>query len=226
MIYPAYRRMLSKPHYSGVWAFGHTRGQWSSKRDYALRISQPETEVIVRHSEELRIVSDELFAKVQHRLGELKVGPRGPKRRTAPQLRNLVTDCFQCACCSIPGKLARLYQAGAGAQGTRCKRGVLCPSGTIVDRKDAVKAVVWRLTQLLGHDEELIGQVIECTGQHDADAEQKIHREIELVDKKIAGLGRKIEDLGGLIADSPSPASWPLPSTRRKRHTPGWFQPL
>ena len=34
MTYQAYRRMLSNRRYTGLWAFGRKRNQWSSKRDY------------------------------------------------------------------------------------------------------------------------------------------------------------------------------------------------
>ena len=80
MSYSAYRRMLSNPRYTGRFAFGRTRSVWSSKRDYASKVLQPDTEVIVYQSEELRIIDEELFLAVQQRLAALKLGPRGPKK--------------------------------------------------------------------------------------------------------------------------------------------------
>jgi hypothetical protein len=38
MSYPAYRRMLSNPCYTGVWAFGRKKNVWSNKRDYTRQV--------------------------------------------------------------------------------------------------------------------------------------------------------------------------------------------
>ncbi len=160
MSYNAYRRMLSNPRYIGVWAFGRKRNDWSNKRDYNRTIEASETEVIVVHCEELRIVSDELFFDVQKRLAELKIGPRGPKRRREPQLWDLVTDCFKCEACSDESESVRFYQAGGGGHGMRCKNADLCTCLTVVRRDKAVRAVCSKLTELLQQDTEAIIAVI------------------------------------------------------------------
>src|SRR5262249_45853466 len=129
MTYNAYRRMLANSRYTSRWVFGRKRNRWSSKRDYTRQVEQPETEIVAVQSEELRIVGDELFFAVQHRLAELKLGPRGPKKAKALHLWDLVTDCFHCAACRV-----RFYQSGANGRGMTCKRGDICPCKSSVRR--------------------------------------------------------------------------------------------
>jgi site-specific DNA recombinase len=195
MTYDSYRRMLSNPRYIGCWAFGRKRNQWSTKRDYNRQVVQPETEVVVVRCEELRIVDDEPFFGVQQRLAELKIGPRGPKRRREPQLWDMVTDCFVCDACSKGGKTARFYQAGAGGHGMRCKHAQLCPCLTIVRRKEAVQAVCRKLTELLHRDAELISSVIAQAREIDAQGDEARKDQLADLERKIAALGRKISDL-------------------------------
>jgi DNA invertase Pin-like site-specific DNA recombinase len=201
MSYNAYRRMLSNPRYTGRWAFGRKRNLWSSKRDYTLQVDQPETEVMLVQSEELRIVSDELFFAVQQRLTGLKTGPRGPKKRKNPQLWDLVTDCFFCATCSTAEKPVRFYQAGANGHGMRCKHFALCPSPTVVRRRDAVLAVCQKLTDLLQEDALLIEQTIAYALAHDAADDASVRDEIAAVEKKIDAIGHKIDDLTELAGE-------------------------
>jgi DNA invertase Pin-like site-specific DNA recombinase len=195
MSYGAYRRMLSNPRLTGVWAFGCTRSVWSSKRDYALKVERPAAEVITIRSEELRIVDDELFLAVQERLMQLKIGPRGPKRRKHAQLWDLVTDCFYCAHCSTPDNSVRFYQAGANGHGMRCKNSALCGALSVVRRKEAVCAVCERLRELLVRDGDLIDRVINSAVRLDAAGDPSVQDQISQLEKQIAALENKIEDL-------------------------------
>jgi len=196
MTYSAFRRMLSNPRYTGRWAFGRTRSVWNSKRDYNRHIEQPETEVTFVVSEELRILGDELFFTVQQRLAELKVGPRGPKKLKDIQLWDLVTDCFWCACCN-----ARFYQGGANGHGMKCKRADLCPCLTTVQRKDAVRAVCAKLSELLQQDAEVIEQVIGCAQQLDRAGDDAVREDLNGMDRKVTALSRKIDDLTELAGE-------------------------
>jgi site-specific DNA recombinase len=197
----SYRRMLSNPRYTGCWAFGRKRNQWSTKRDYNRAVDQPETDVILVSSEELRIVPDELYLAVQQRLGELKLGPRGPKRRREPQLWDLVTDCFFCAECSDGTEPIRFYQAGARGHGMRCKHAELCPSLTVIRREEAVRAVCGKLTELLLRDGEMITAVIARARQIDSQGDEMLRGQVAELDKKIIAIGRKINDLTDLAGD-------------------------
>ena len=177
MSYSAYRRMLSNPRYTGRFAFGRTRSVWSCKRDYAVQVLQPDTEVVISQCEELRIVDDELFLAVQRRLTELKLGPRGPKKRKNLALWDLLTDLFHCAECNV-----RFYYWGAKGLGMSCKHDKLCPCHTTVNRRVAVRAVCDKLAALLRQNHALIEDVVLC-------------REKAVIETKILALSNKISDL-------------------------------
>jgi site-specific DNA recombinase len=190
MAYGAYRRMLANPRYIGLWALGKKRNHWSSKRDCNRQKDGPQQEIIVVKSEELRIVSDELFHAVQARLAELKLGPRGPKTRKQPQLWDLVTDCYFCQNCGV-----RFYQSGANGGSMSCKKGSLCPCKTNVRRREAARAVCAKLGQLLQLDSALIEQTITRAVELDAAADPALNDCLIHVEAKIVTLSRKIEDL-------------------------------
>jgi site-specific DNA recombinase len=195
MSYVAFRRLLSNPRLTGRWAFGKRRNQWLSKKDYCSQIDVADTEVRVVISEELRILSDELYFAVQKRLAELKKGPRGPKKKRDVQLWDVVTDCFFCAACSAGGELVRFYQAGAAGEGMRCKHYTLCPCLTIVRRKEAVNAVCEKLAELLAQDAELIERVVARARQIDAAGDETVQAELAAVQRKLMALQRKVDDL-------------------------------
>jgi hypothetical protein len=190
MNYPAYRRMLGNPRYTGLWAFGRKKNVWSSKRDYTRQVVQADTEVAVRRCEELRIVTDELFADVQKRLVELKLGPRGPKKRKQVQLWDLTTDLFWCASCQV-----RYYQAGSNGLAMQCKRGDLCPKKATICRREAVRAVCDKLTELLQQDPALVEHIISRAQTIEAAGDEPLTAEAQALEKKITLLSSKIGDL-------------------------------
>ncbi len=193
MTYSAYRRMLSRLGYTGRWEFGRKRNEFSTKRDYAKQVEQPDEQVEKFECVELRIIDDELFFAVQHRLAELKTGPRGPRPEKPPQLWDLVTDLFFCASCD-----ERFYQSGARGQGMQCKNGALCPCLSAIKRQDAVRAICEKLGELIGQDAELIEQVICCAREVDAQGDEQLQSAMAVLQKQIAGLTRKISDLHDL----------------------------
>jgi hypothetical protein len=190
MSYHAYRRMLSNPRYTGLWAFGRTKSVWSSKRDYTRQVLQADTEVAVRSCEELRILPDDLFADVQKRLAELKRGPRGPRKRKPAQLWDLTTELFWCAACQ-----ARFYTSGANGHGMQCKRGDLCPAKAILPRRQTVRLVCAKLTELLGQDAGLVERVIGRAQEIDASGDEAITAAAQEFEKKISQLSSKVADL-------------------------------
>lgn len=201
MSYSSYRRMLSNARYTGTWAFGRMRNSWSTKRDYTRQIAQPETEVILVRSEELRIIPDELFFAVQERLAKLKKGPSAPKKRKELHLWDLVTGCFFCGACSTPEKPIRLYQAGAHGRGMQCKRSVACPCLTTIRRDVAVRYVCEKLTELLQQDPQLIELVVGSAMQIEAAGEQGFSDQLLKNEEKIRRLTRKISDLADMAGD-------------------------
>jgi len=111
----AYRRMLSNRRYIGQWTLGRRRNRWSSKKDYNTQVEQPDDKVESRYREDLRIVSDELFFKVQKRLANEPRGRHKKRRKDKPvRLCDLVTDIFYCRKCGT-----RFYQHGAGGDDRR-----------------------------------------------------------------------------------------------------------
>ncbi len=190
MSYQAYHRMLSRITYTGRWEFGRRRNDFSTKKDYTVQVPQPEDKVEKFICEELRIVDDELFFAVQKILAALKRGPQGPRKDKQPKLWDLVTDLFHCASCQD-----RFYMAGANGQGMQCKHGDLCLHKTTVRRKEAVLAVCEELKALVQRDSELIESVI-CRAQElDERGDDQLRDELLQLEKKEAGLNRKVDDL-------------------------------
>jgi hypothetical protein len=193
MNYLSYRRLLANPRYTGRWAFGRKRNRWSTKRDYTRQIDQPDTEVVIVESEELRIVDDETFFAVQQRLNELKKGPRGPRKSKPVHLWDTVTDCFYCDQCQV-----RYYSAGPNGHGMTCKRGGLCPCRSTVNRAEAVRAVCGALATRIRQDHDLVDQVTAQACERDAAGDDTVREQLKRVESLIASLSRRIEDLSDL----------------------------
>ena len=194
MSYGAYRRMLSNPRYTGVWAFGRKRNVWSTRKDGTRQMPRPDADVTVVRCEDLRVVSNALFAAVQARLAVLATGPRGPRRRAETNLWDLTTECFWCPRCD-----ARFHTAGAGGKGMRCKNGDLCPAPSAVRRKDAVAAVCGRLGELLAARPDLVDRVVARGGESDAGG--AAGDRVADLERKEAGLRNKVADLTELAGD-------------------------
>ena len=194
MTYPAYRRMLSNPRYTGRWAFGKTKNTWSNKRDYTLHVIQPETEVAVVLVEELRILDDDLFFAVQQRMAGQKLGPRGPRKAKTMQLHDLVTDCFYCARCEV-----RYQQAGGNGRAMSCRRGDLCPCNSTVSRSEATEAICRELAALLVCDDALVEAIIGRAVQLDAAGDESVRAELARSEKATVTLAHKVEDLTELL---------------------------
>jgi DNA invertase Pin-like site-specific DNA recombinase len=206
MTYNSYRRLLSNARFTGRWAFGRKRNRWSTKRDYTLQIDQPDTEVVIVESEELRIVDDETFFAVQQRLNELRRGPRGPRKSRPAHLWDTVTDCFYCAQCQV-----RFYQAGANGHGMTCKRGDLCPCKSTIKRAEAVRAVCRTLATLIRQDDNLVDEVTAQACDRDAAGDETVRDELMKADNLITSLNRKksedLSDLAGQGTDEDR-AAW------------------
>jgi DNA invertase Pin-like site-specific DNA recombinase len=194
MSYSAYRRMLSNPRYTGCFAFGRTRSVWSSKRDYARKAVQQDSEIAVFQCDQLQIVDKGLFSAVQQVLAEYRLGPRGPKKQKNHNLWDLVTDVFHCAGCDV-----RFYYSGAGGHSMSCKRGKLCPCLSYVNRKEAVRAVCHKLVDLLVGNAALVEEVILASQQLASQGDDTLRDEMTELEKKFTGLGHKLDDLYELL---------------------------
>jgi len=201
MTYSAYRRMLSNPRYLGIWAFGRKRSRWSNKKDYNTQELMPDTEVTVVQSEELRIVSNELYYRVEAVLATKTGRDPGPRRHDkVPELWDLVTDCFFCAACTeAEGEDIRMYQCGAKGNGMRCKRDVLCICQAMIRRREAVKAVSEELTRLIAQDKSLLHEVFATAQVLETASNPQFQGQMDNLVRRLSVLDRKVSDLHELL---------------------------
>ena len=203
MTYPAYRRMLSNPRYLGVWAFGRKKNSWSNRLDYNRPKTQADADVMVRRCEELRIVSDDLFHRVQAVLATKKGRPRGPRREKIAQLWDLVTHCFLCELCSAHEETpVRLYQAGANGAAMRCKNGPECRAICMVNRRDAVEAVCTALGELLLQDQSLVDEICVLANRLGESGDTDWQAEIDRTKRQLHSATAKLQKLLGLLGGS------------------------
>lgn len=191
----AYRRLWSNIRLTGRWEFGRMKNKFLSKQDYVSQTEQPDKEVAVFQCEELRILDDSVFLALQQWLSTLEKGPRGPRQPKTLQLWDLTTEMFLCAVCSQPDAPIRYYQTGAHGLGMSCKNGDLCPCNSAVRRKEAVIAVCRELAALLQRDGALIEDVICRSVEIDARGDDGLREELAQTERKLANLGRRLEDL-------------------------------
>jgi site-specific DNA recombinase len=190
----AFRRMLANRRYTGLWAFGRMRNSWLNRRDSTQQIVQPDQEVAFFRSEELRIIDDELFEAVQAGLAMLRRGPRGPKRKKAVKLMDLVTELFFCARCG-----SRFYQAGANGLAMRCKNSETCGAIGVLPRQTATTAVLIKLAELIRQNSSLVEDVVARSQELDGGDEEKLQQDIDAVGRKIASCNRRIADLSEML---------------------------
>jgi DNA invertase Pin-like site-specific DNA recombinase len=149
----AYRRMLSRIEYTGLWKFGRKRNKWLSSADTLCQEVAPAEEVVTRQCEELRIVSDELFWKVQAILEENKHGPR-PKRTKVHSVADLVVGVFSCGICG-----EKFKRAGGTCVHMHCPH-IDCPARAMVVREDAVAAICTVLAKAMISEPVLVDTVM------------------------------------------------------------------
>lgn len=190
-----FRRLLSRPSYIGVVAYGRKRNRFVAKTDSVVQDIVPEDEIRFYRDEDLRIVTDELFFAVQEKLGKLKSGPRGPRCQADPQLWDLVTECFYCPSCD-----RRFYVCGAGNTSMHCPNPE-CATHGIVRRKDAVVAIVEKLERML-QDDKVLQQLVSvvCAERSEAEEEQ-VKQAIATLSAKINRATARISDLQELAGD-------------------------
>jgi DNA invertase Pin-like site-specific DNA recombinase len=189
MTYPAYRRLFTNKRLIGVWEFGRKRNFWSSKRDYTRQVPQPDAEVTVVIREDLRILSDEVFYELEKLILSRKTGPRGPRKGKEAQLHDLVTEVFTCCRCR-----RRFHTAGANGQAMHCPEPD-CPVHVMVNRREAVRAVCAKLTELLGKDSGLVEEVVSATQHLDRVTEDDDAKAVHELEKQIRERTNRIDDL-------------------------------
>ena len=194
MSYNAFRRMLSNRRYVGIWSFGQRRNVWNSKLDGIRTQERPQEEIVVVQCEELRIIDDDLFERVQARLAKLKLGPHTPRKpNESLKLSDLTVGMYFCTSCH-----ERFYTAGSSGQCIRCKNGANCPQPGIVDRGDSTLAVCRELASLLEADSMLVEETVAKTVELDNVPESQILGEVEAIKVKLSKAAAKFSDLSDL----------------------------
>ena len=193
MSYNAYHRMLSREAYIGRWQFGRKRNSWSAKRDGIQQTPQPEDQVKLVECPELRIVSDEVFYRVQQRLNAMKTGPRTRKNKREHAIWDLTIGLFACPHC-----LRRFHMVGAKGQYMHCPNAT-CPAPAMVHREHAVKAVCQKLDELLRQDDTLIDQIVASFGSLDEHDHDTLDLTIAERERDIRSLSSRIADLDELL---------------------------
>ncbi|MCL2640765.1 MAG: recombinase family protein [Phycisphaerales bacterium] len=193
MRYYSYRRMLAREAYTGRWKFGRKRNRWSAKRDTVQQIQQPEAEVKVATFEELRIVSDEIFHKVQEILSSRKIGPRSRRKKDPHQLWDLAIGLFVCEHCN-----RRFHMAGSQGRYMRCPN-MDCPARAMVLRKKAVTVICDELKKMLLLDGAIIDDIVTAAVSSDSRCSDEVDTEILAKQNEIRALTARIRDLEDLL---------------------------
>ena len=153
----AARRLLANPRYRGHWEYGTRETVWLDKQDYARQVLRDEP-IRSLQIEELRIVSDKVWFKVQELMASNPhVAGRRSKdgdRTSRPKLLNGILRC---------GYDGRRLVTGGGHG-----RKMLCPvckeTGgrlfTLLDRKLATSMICTRIADLIRSDAKLVRDVI------------------------------------------------------------------
>ncbi len=159
----AFRKILSRERYLGTWSHGEKRNLWLDGKNATVQVRAPEHEVSTRHDENLRIVSDELFHRVQRKLGEGKRGQHGPRSEKEPSLGTSLTSMYRCAEC---GHVFHYY----GKQYMHCPestKGSCCNKGTVT-RDDACGKIISALRDKVLANEELVAEIVRQSHELDA----------------------------------------------------------
>lgn len=199
------RAMLENPRYRGTWAYGITQSVWQSKKDYARKVHR-DRPLRVEQVEALRIIPDDLWARVQRLLqAEPNRGGRKPRDGDRASRPRLLNGLFRC-----PVHDRRLYVGGPHGYMMYCKS---CkemsasnrPLFSQLNRQLALRLTCRALARRLKEDEALAGMVVAAcreaaTREDPARPErfEELRRQIVKADRQIAFL---LDDAGETEAD-------------------------
>ena len=185
----AYRRIFVRESYRGIWLHGVRRNRWVDSKDATIQVPAPEHEIIRQTREELRIVPDELWFKVQKRFSEEKRGSHGPRSGKDPSLGDLLTGIFFCGGCGHV-----FYQYGRQYMNCRNSRLDKCGSWGTVHRDMAVRKLAEALRDQILARPELVEEIVRQSQTLDA-AEKA-----ENLGERMAGLEKEIKRHNALMA--------------------------
>lgn len=199
MGYYAYVRMLSRADYIGLRQFCRKRNQWSSKADTIQQKVQPAEEVKVFQCEELRIVDDETYWKVQRILKNHELGPVQRVLNRDHHLWDLVIGTFKCPHCQDARAAAqRFHMCGAKGAFMRCPNPE-CLAPVMVNRREAVEAICKDLSARLVADTELVQWIVDSFGSLGAEDDDQVVRDLAAKERQLRQVKQKIRDTEELL---------------------------
>jgi hypothetical protein len=173
--------MLSNERYIGTWSFGKRRNQWLDGKNTTVQIYAPEHEVSTRHDENLRIVPDELFHRVQSKLTEGKRGQHGPRSGKESSLDTALINMYRCSEC---GSVFNSY----GKQYMHCPESTkgTCGNWGTVNRDDACSTLITTLRGKVLGNEELVAEIVRQSRELDAAMDEgNVAERIAVLEKAI-----------------------------------------
>ncbi len=190
----AFRKLLCRERYTGVWRFGVLRNQWLDGKNTTVQVAAPEHEVITYENEDLRIVSDELFHRAQQKLSEGIRGRHGPRTGREASLATSLINMYRCSEC---GHAFHYY----GLQYMHCPESTkgTCSNKGTVEREYALKAIVTALREQIQNNTELVAEIVRQSRELDmAMDEDNVAKRIGILEKGI----RRLNTLMTQIEDS------------------------
>ena len=202
----AYRRLFKRRQYLGEWVYGRKRNKWLDRRDQVVQVDAPEHEVGRQRWEHLRIVSDELWARVEARLAGETRGRHGPRIGREPLLSSFLPALCRCTAC---GHIFHQY----GRKYMNCPNSKIdkCDAWGTVDRESALQAIIAVLRSQILADDELIGRIVAASREFDS-------RDAGSVEGELAGLERAVKRQDNVIALIEGSAGDVLDDDARQRH--------
>lgn len=198
MSYPSYRKMLSNPRYTGLWAFGQKRNVWLSKRECVVQNAQPDEAIILRRIEELRAIDDERFLRLQTKLAKYKLGPRSVKKKSARMLWDYTTEFFVCGGLGCEHHDQPYYQSGGRNPVMVCPSLGACPQHVVIRRDIAVRNICAELAKRLSATEDLVTEIIGAAILKDGD-DSALRAEIDRCERRRQVLTENISGLLDLV---------------------------
>jgi hypothetical protein len=151
----AYRRIFTRKKYLGIWEHGRKRNRWMNSKDGIIQIDAPENEVAITMREDLRMVSDELFHRVQQKLAEGTRGRHGPRSGKEPSLSDSLISLFHCSEC---GHVFHYYGRKYAHCPESSKGG--CANWGTIEREKAVSAIIPALREQVLASRTLVDEIV------------------------------------------------------------------
>ncbi len=196
----AYRRMFDRQDYRGRITFGETRCKWLNEKDYGIQEKVDEKDVHAYENEALRIVSDELWFRVQSRLAEENRGKHGSKSGKPQSLASMFPQLCFCGECGHV-----LYHDGR--QYMNCPNSMrgACGNWGTVDRETAQRVVSTALTEQVLAAPELVEKIVMFSQEIDANDDDGLASRIKEAERLVAREDRALRLLEQQIRDGEDP---------------------